>query len=107
MILLNRSSLNHGNSSLFPCKEAYFYAASLPARTSLRISWASRAQVLLLLLIVDEHLKDSPPALGLGTDAEWFGKLVEVWPPHQQKTRKAKSGASVAQEGVVQHGFEW
>ncbi len=67
----------------------------------------SRAQVLLLLLIVDEHLKDSPPALGLGTDAEWFGKLVEVWPPHQQKTRKAKSGASVAQEGVVQHGFEW
>ena len=67
----------------------------------------SRAQVLLLLLIVDEHLKDSPPALGLGTDAEWFGKLIEVWPPRQQKTRKSKSGASVSQEGAVQHGFEW
>jgi superfamily I DNA/RNA helicase len=67
----------------------------------------SRAQVLLLLLIVDEHLKDSPSALELGTDAEWFGKQVEVWPPRQQKTRKAKSGASVSQEGAVQHGFEW
>src|SRR5438094_1556679 len=41
VILLNRSSLNHGNSSLFPFKEAYFYACSLPARTSLRISWES------------------------------------------------------------------
>src|SRR6266566_7215279 len=39
VILLNRSSLNHGNGSLFPFKEAYFYACSLPARTSLRISW--------------------------------------------------------------------
>src|SRR6266567_6945386 len=42
VILLNRSSLNHGNGSLFPFKEAYFYACSLPARTSLRISWAAR-----------------------------------------------------------------
>jgi superfamily I DNA/RNA helicase len=67
----------------------------------------SRAQMLLLLLIVDEHLKDSPPALGLGTDTAWFGKLVEVWPPRQQRTRKSKSSARVAQEGVVQHGFEW
>ncbi len=67
----------------------------------------SRAQGLLLLLIVDEHLKGSPPALGLGTDAEWFGQQVEVWPPRQQKTRKSKSGASVSQEGAVQHGFEW
>src|SRR5438045_1923517 len=39
VILLNRSSLNHGNSCLFPFKEAYFYACSLLARTSLRISW--------------------------------------------------------------------
>ena len=66
----------------------------------------SRAQVLLLLLIVDEHLKDSPPALGLGADAEWFGQRIEVWPPRLQKTRKAKSGAGT-QEGAVQHGFEW
>ena len=67
----------------------------------------SRAQVLLLLLIVDEHLKDSSPALGLGPDTEWFREQVEVWPPRQQKTRKAKSGESQSQEGVVQHGFEW
>lgn len=67
----------------------------------------SRAQVLLLLLIVDEHLKDSPPAFGLGTDAEWFREQVEVWPLRPQKTRKAKNGESRSQEGVVQHGFEW
>lgn len=67
----------------------------------------SRAQTVLLLLIVDEHLKISPPALGLGTDAEWFYQKVEVWPTRQQKTRKSKSGSSVSQEGAVQHGFEW
>src|SRR5438270_5008007 len=44
VILLNRSSLNHGNGSLFPFKEAYFYPCSLPARTSLRISWECRYQ---------------------------------------------------------------
>src|SRR5947207_16003070 len=48
VILLNRSSLNHGNSCLFPCKEAYFYACSLLARTSLRISWGSQRQDLWL-----------------------------------------------------------
>jgi superfamily I DNA/RNA helicase len=67
----------------------------------------SRAQVLLLLLITDEHLKGSTPALGLGTDVAWFRGQVEVWPPQQQKTRKAKNGESRSQEGVVQHGFEW
>src|SRR5438105_4719587 len=36
-----RSSLHYGNGSFFPCKEAHFYACSLPARTSLRISWAT------------------------------------------------------------------
>src|SRR6266566_8842526 len=44
VILLNRSSLNLGNGSLFPFKEAYFYACSLPARTSLRIPWDPQAQ---------------------------------------------------------------
>jgi hypothetical protein len=52
----------------------------------------SRAQVLLLLLIVDEHLKSSPPAIGLGTDAEWFRQRVEVWPDKKRK-------------GVQQHGL--
>ena len=67
----------------------------------------SRAQVLLLLLIVDEHLTDEPPALGLGTDADWLRQLIEVWPPRERKTRTAKRGAGVPQEGVVQHGFQW
>jgi DNA helicase-2/ATP-dependent DNA helicase PcrA len=52
----------------------------------------SRAQMLLLLLIVDEHLKDSPLALGLGTEAEWFYQQVEVWPDKKRK-------------GVQQHGL--
>lgn len=52
----------------------------------------SRAQVLLLLLITDEHLKDSSPALSLGKDAEWFRQQVEVWPDKKRK-------------GVQQHGL--
>jgi DNA helicase-2/ATP-dependent DNA helicase PcrA len=52
----------------------------------------SRAQTLLLLLTVDEHLKSSPPAIGLGTDAEQFRKLIEVWPDKKSK-------------GVEQHGL--
>jgi len=52
----------------------------------------SRAQALLLLLIVDEHLKGAPPALGLGADAEWFRQRVEVWPDKKRK-------------GVQQHGL--
>ena len=66
----------------------------------------SRAQAVLLLLVPDGYGK-SPPALGLGTDAEWFHSRVEEWPARQQKTRKSKSAAGAAQEGVVQHGFEW
>jgi DNA helicase-2/ATP-dependent DNA helicase PcrA len=67
----------------------------------------SRAQALLLLLTIDDHLKTEPPALGLGIDAEQFRQQIEVWPPKPQKTRKSKSGTSASQEGVVQHGFEW
>src|SRR6266581_2980073 len=39
-----RSSLHYGNGSFFPCKEAHFYACSLLARISLRISWVWQVQ---------------------------------------------------------------
>jgi len=52
----------------------------------------SRTQMLLLLLIVDGHLKNSPPAIGLGTDADWFRQRIEVWPDKKRK-------------GVQQHGL--
>jgi ATP-dependent exoDNAse (exonuclease V) beta subunit len=63
----------------------------------------SRAQSVLLLLIPDDHLKSLPPAIGLGTDAAWFRQQVEEWPPRPQKTRRSKSDAAVAREGVEQH----
>lgn len=65
----------------------------------------SRAQTVLLLLVPDGHLKSSPPAIGLGTDAGWFRQQVEEWPPRQQKTRKSKSDAAAtkAKEGAEQH----
>src|SRR5437764_225364 len=39
-----RSSLQYGNGSFFPCKEAHFYPCSLLAKISLRISWARDPQ---------------------------------------------------------------
>jgi superfamily I DNA/RNA helicase len=45
----------------------------------------SRAQSVLLLLVPDDHLKSSPPAIGLGTDAEWLQRRVEEWPARKQK----------------------
>src|SRR5258708_5391773 len=40
----------------------------------------SRAQWILLLLILDDYVESSPPAIGLGTDAEWFRSHVQEYP---------------------------
>jgi DNA helicase II / ATP-dependent DNA helicase PcrA len=51
----------------------------------------SRAETLLLLLIVDDHLKISPPPLSLGADTEWFRKRTLVL-PEKKRTEKKRNG---------------
>lgn len=49
----------------------------------------SRAQWILLLLVPDQYMETSPPAIGLGKDAEWFRNHVQEYPP-----RKGVKGAT-------------
>src|SRR2546428_4579609 len=55
-----RSSLHYGNGSFFPCKEAHFYACSLPARTSLRISWDEVIDFLAVQIALRQKFRTHP-----------------------------------------------
>lgn len=66
----------------------------------------SRPQSVLLLLISDEHLEQSPLALGLGRDTEQFREHIEVWPPKPKRNRGSKKQDKTnIQQGAEQHGL--